>query len=114
MKSLKSMWLQWLYSVKRAATRPRRRRGHYHLPTESCLEERVLLSTVNFAQPSYTFSVQENAAQGTAVGSVQLTPDSAPADIFFASGNEDGAFAIDVATGAITANGQVDYESTPQ
>ncbi|HEY3567640.1 MAG TPA: cadherin domain-containing protein [Thermoanaerobaculia bacterium] len=64
-----------------------------------------------------TFSVLENSANGTAVGTVTFTdPDAGQTHTFaILAGNTGGAFAINPTTGAITvANGAVlDFETTP-
>jgi VCBS repeat-containing protein len=63
-----------------------------------------------------TFTVDENAAASTAVGTVAFTdPDAGQTHTFsITAGNTDGAFAIDAATGAITvANpAALDFETT--
>ena len=64
-----------------------------------------------------TFDVDEGQAAGTPVGAVTFTdPDASDAHAFaFTAGNDDGAFAVDSTTGAVTvADGsQLDFESTP-
>ena len=69
-----------------------------------------------FDQDSYTFEVAEDAAVGDAVGTVPAT-DPDQADILTYSitgGNEDGNFAIDGSTGAITVAVALDYETTSE
>ena len=69
-----------------------------------------------FDQDSYTFEVAEDAAVGDAVGTVPAT-DPDQADILTYSiteGNEDGNFAIDGSTGAITVAAALDYETTSE
>ncbi len=69
-----------------------------------------------FDQDSYTFEVAEDAAVGDAVGTVSAT-DPDEADILTYSitgGNEDGNFAIDASTGAITVAVALDYETTSE
>ena len=67
-----------------------------------------------FGSASYSFTVAENSATGTAVGTVAAT-DAGGDTVTYAisEGNEGGAFAIDASTGAITVAGALDYESTP-
>ncbi|MFZ6026726.1 MAG: cadherin domain-containing protein [Chloroflexota bacterium] len=64
-----------------------------------------------------TFSLDENSANGTAVGTVTASDPDASQTLAFAitAGNTGGAFAIDAASGQITvANASaVDYESSP-
>ena len=61
-----------------------------------------------------TFSVTENAANGTAIGTVAAT-DAEGDNLTFAitSGNLSDAFAISAGTGVITVAGTIDYETTP-
>ena len=59
-----------------------------------------------------TFSVAENVANGTAVGTVAATDaDGDPLTFTITAGNTNSAFAIN-ADGAITVAGTVDYETT--
>jgi hypothetical protein len=61
-----------------------------------------------------TFALDENAANGTEVGIVSaIDADREPLNYQIASGNETGAFTIDVATGKITVadSSKLDYES---
>jgi Cadherin domain/RTX calcium-binding nonapeptide repeat (4 copies) len=64
-----------------------------------------------------TFTIAENSANGTAVGTVTATDVDAGQTLTYAitGGNSAGAFAINAATGAITvANGSLlDFETTP-
>ncbi|MDQ3955843.1 MAG: Ig-like domain-containing protein [Actinomycetota bacterium] len=66
---------------------------------------------------SATFSLAENSATGTAVGTATFTDDDTGQGHTFSitDGNTNGAFAIDPLTGAITVADQadVDYETTP-
>ena len=61
-----------------------------------------------------TFSVTENAASGTVVGTVAAT-DAEGDNLTFAitSGNLSDAFAISAGTGVIKVAGTIDYETTP-
>ena len=65
-----------------------------------------------------TFSVTENAASGTAVGTVAAT-DAEGDNLTFAIidgnaiGNNSAAFAISAGTGELTVAGTIDYEITP-
>ncbi|HUP24611.1 MAG TPA: cadherin domain-containing protein, partial [Thermoanaerobaculia bacterium] len=64
-----------------------------------------------------TFTVAENSAAGTAVGTVTFTdPDAGQSHVFaITAGNTGGAFAIDPTTGEITVAtpAAVDFETTP-
>ena len=84
----------------------------------------VNVTNVNDNAPVVTaqnaaFAVTENAANGTAVGTVAATDEDAGDDLTFAItlgntiGNTGDAFAINGTTGAITVTGTVDYETTP-
>ena len=66
-----------------------------------------------FDLASYAFSVTEDAATGTAVGTVSATDPDTDDTVSYAitAGNADGAFAIDSSTGAITVAGRLDYET---
>ena len=70
-----------------------------------------------FSQPTYAFAIDENSAAGAAVGSVVATDPDAGQTLTYgiASGNTDGAFALDPASGAISvANAAaLDFETTP-
>ena len=67
-----------------------------------------------FGAESYSFSVAENSATGTAVGTVTATTTGAgPVTYALTAGNAAGAFALDAGTGAITVAGALDYETTP-
>ncbi len=63
--------------------------------------------------PVPAMSVSEHAAVGTAVGTVTAT-DAEGSTVTYAitEGDDDGQFAIDAATGAITVAGALDYETT--
>ncbi|WP_346187115.1 cadherin domain-containing protein [Rubritalea halochordaticola] len=63
-----------------------------------------------------TFSVDENAAPGTVVGSVSATdPDVADTLTYsISAGNAGGEFVIDSATGQISTTTALDFESTSQ
>ena len=66
-----------------------------------------------FDPTSYTFTVREDAAVNAAVGMVSAT-DSDTNDTTtysFTAGNEDGKFAINGSSGAITVTGSLDYET---
>jgi VCBS repeat-containing protein len=66
---------------------------------------------------SATFSLNENSANGTSVGTVTFTdPDSGDTHTFaISAGNTGGAFAINSSTGAITVanTAALDYETNP-
>ena len=69
-----------------------------------------------FEQENYSVSVAEDAAVGDAVGTVSATdPDEADNLTYsITAGNEDGNFAIDGGTGAITVAVALDYETTSE
>ena len=67
-----------------------------------------------FAAASLTFTVDETAAVGTAVGVVQaLDPAGGTVRYALTAGNAAGAFAIDAATGTLTVAGALDRATTP-
>ena len=61
---------------------------------------------------SYTFQVSEIAPDGATVGAVRLA-DTEMASYSITSGNEDGLFAIDSASGEITVAGPLDSDVAP-
>ena len=62
----------------------------------------------------HAFAVAEDAAVGTAVGTVTVTiGETGPVTYALTAGNDAGAFAIDTSTGAISVTGALDYETTP-
>src|SRR3989344_4548405 len=67
-----------------------------------------------FSVESTTFSIAENSANETEVGSVLATA-TEPFTYSFTSGNTDSVFAVNADTGVITINDQsfLDYETTP-
>ena len=66
-----------------------------------------------FATSSYAFSVPENAATSTPVGTVSATdPDDGDAVSYsITAGNGGGKFALDAATGALTVAGALDRDT---
>ncbi|MCY3748955.1 MAG: cadherin repeat domain-containing protein [Chloroflexi bacterium] len=67
-----------------------------------------------FGAESYAFSVAENSAAATAVGTVAATTTgSGSVSYAITAGNDAGALAIDAATGAISVAGTLDHETTP-
>lgn len=73
---------------------------------------RTITVTVNDINPSLsggTFSVAENSANGTAVGT---TGDSNGLSYSITGGNTGNVFAIHSSTGAITVNGSLNHEAT--
>ena len=67
--------------------------------------------------PGQTFSVAEDAVNGTSVGTVSATDPENNIDTYeITGGNGDGVFAIDAGTGQITIddNTNLDFETTPQ
>jgi hypothetical protein len=80
----------------------------------------ISLSDVNEAPTvgNGSFTLPENSANGTAVGSVGISDPDLPAQSFvwtIAAGNTGGAFAIDAATGALTVatSAVLDFETIP-
>ena len=80
----------------------------------------ITLNDVNeapgFDQPSYTFSLPENSANGTAVGTVSATDVDAGDSLGYAIlGDTGGVFAINPSSGAITVANTtaLDFETTP-
>ena len=68
----------------------------------------------SFAAASLTFTVDETAVVGTAVGVVQaLDPAGGTVRYALTAGNAAGAFAIDAATGTLTVAGALDRATTP-
>ena len=84
-------------------------------------EEAFVITLIDVNDPpavnAASFSLPENSANGTAVGTATFTdPDGDPPHTFsITAGNTGGAFAIDPTTGAITvADGSfLDFETTP-
>ena len=65
-----------------------------------------------FEEDAFAFSIKETASVGAAVGVASATdPNGDTLTYTIASGNEDGNFAIDTATGAITVAGALDFET---
>ena len=65
-----------------------------------------------FAAARYAFSLAENAAVTTVVGTVAATAATA-VTYAITAGNAGGAFTIDGASGALSVAGALDYETTP-
>ena len=67
-----------------------------------------------FGSATYDFTVSEDAATGTAVGTVSATdPDDGDSVTYsITAGNGDGKFSIDGSGGGITVAGSLDYETT--
>ncbi len=66
-----------------------------------------------FGETAYAFSVAEDSATGTAVGTVTATITGAgPVTYALTAGNDTGAFALDASRGALTVAGALDYETT--
>ena len=74
----------------------------------------VTLPELMFGSPSYSFSIEENAATGAAVGTVSAT-DAQNDTLTYTieAGNGDGKFAIDGSSGAITTAGELEHDTTP-
>ena len=68
----------------------------------------------SFGSSSYSFSVSEDAATGTAVGTVSATdPDEGDSVAYsITAGNGDARFSIGGSDGSITVAGSLDYETT--
>ncbi len=66
-----------------------------------------------FGAETYSFSVAENSAAATAVGTVAATT-MGPGPVTYAitAGNDAAAFALDASAGALTVAGALDYETT--
>ena len=70
-------------------------------------------ATPAFGKASYAFSVAENSAGGTSVGSVSATdPNSDALTYSITGGNTGSAFAIGGSTGTVTVKGSLNYETT--
>ena len=66
-----------------------------------------------FGESSYAFSVAENSATGTAVGTVGATePEGGAVTFAITAGNDAGSVVIDAGTGALTVAGALDHETT--
>ncbi len=67
-----------------------------------------------FGAETYSFSVAENSAAGTAVGTVTATTTgSGSVSYAITAGNDAAGFALDAASGALTVAGTLDHETTP-
>ena len=68
-----------------------------------------------FGEDPYTFSVAENSANGTAVGTVSATDGNSSDTVAYSitAGNGNSKFAISSTSGAITVAGALDHESNP-
>ena len=72
----------------------------------------VTLPELRFDSPSYSFSIAEDVVVGAAVGTVSATDaDDDGLTYSIESGNEDGKFAMDGGTGAITTTEYLDHET---
>ena len=71
--------------------------------------------TPSFTMPSFSFTVAENSAPGTLVGTPLATdPDQGETLAYSITlGNDDSLFTIDETTGETTVAGSLDYEDTP-
>ncbi len=66
-----------------------------------------------FSVSRTVFNVAENSAQGTPVVTYTAIDPNGGSPTYFLSGADAGYFSIDSTTGAITAKGDLDYESKP-
>ena len=66
-----------------------------------------------FDQPVYSFSVPEDAATSTVVGTVRATAPGNMVTYTITLGNEDGAFAMGESSGEIAVAGGLDHETVP-
>ncbi len=75
--------------------------------TEACNQHPV------FGADPYAFSIAENSANGTAVGTVSATDDDTTDTVTYSitAGNGDSKFAISSTSGAITVAGALNYEN---
>ena len=65
-----------------------------------------------FGQSAYSFTVAENAATSSLVGTVSATdPDDDPLTYLITDGNSDGKFSLGDRTGKITVSGALDHET---
>ena len=66
-----------------------------------------------FGEDSYSFRVEENAVDGTSVGTVSADDADQDDGVTYSitSGNDDDRFSIDRDSGEITVSGNLDYES---
>ncbi|MDE2904085.1 MAG: cadherin domain-containing protein, partial [Chloroflexota bacterium] len=84
-------------------------------PSETLAAATATCPPPAFAAESYGFSVAENSAAATAVGTITATTTGSGAVTFaITAGNDAAAFAIDAATGALTVAGSLDHETTPR
>jgi len=71
-------------------------------------------SPPSFGAETYAFSVAENSAVATAVGTITATTTGGGAVTYaITAGNDAGALAINASTGALTVAGALDHETTP-
>ncbi|MFO0930270.1 MAG: cadherin domain-containing protein [Gemmataceae bacterium] len=111
-------WFAFLKSVVSRNHRRVRKSKPVRRPSLALLllEDRLTPAAPGFLSPSYLFSVPENSAIGTIVGSATATDADAGQTLTYSivNGNTDDAFAID-SSGQITVNKAVlDFESVNQ
>ena len=83
-------------------------------PSEAIPGATSACRTPVFGAPSYSFSVPEDVATTTLVGSVSATdPNEDAVTYTITAGNEDGKLDIGPTSGAITVAAALDYETTP-
>ena len=83
-------------------------------PSEAIPGATSACRTPVFGAPSYSFSVPEDVATTTLVGSVSATdPNDDAVTYTITAGDEDGKFDIGPTSGAITVAAALDYETTP-
>ena len=67
-----------------------------------------------FAEASYSFTVAENAAVGTQLGTVRATvAGGSPVTHTLSAGNRGGVWTIDATSGELKVEGPLDYEAAP-
>ena len=97
--------------------------GDYHLEVTNTIVTGLTISSDAFTVTveeaptfDYTFSIDENSANGTNVGTATATdPESDPLTYSILSGNTGNAFTVGNTTGILTVNDSdaLDFETTP-
>jgi len=83
--------------------------GQYLAPYQAIIQNQP----ASFGQGSYVFSVPENTAATTSVGTASATDPDGGQDLTYSitSGNVGNAFAINPGSGEVSVNGPLDYET---